>query len=197
MDRFKRLILWGQERFALLVWRQVNEATNTPAEDPVPVPVSARRKPVRRAAKIAVWLLGVPCLLLLVLYLVLLITPVRLPFTGPAIRSFVQSFIPETAELTMGDMALAVEGGIWPVIRFSPVEYRDRKTGAYIAMEALEVGFSPSRALFGQPGTTVTVVAPHVQIIQDLYGPRPARFEIVEGESGSIYTIRVLEGDDA
>lgn len=152
---------------------------------------------MRRAAKIAVWALGIPCALLVVLYFVLLITPIRLPFTGPAIRSFVQTMIPPTAELTMGDMALALERGVWPVLRFEPVEYRDRKTGAYVAMEALEIGFSPSRAFFGQPGTTITIVAPHVQIIQDLYGPRPARFEIVEGESGSLYTIRVLEGDDA
>lgn len=143
------------------------------------------------------WLFGIPCAVLILLYLALLVTPIKLPFTGPAIENIVQSMLPVSAELTMDDMALALEGGIWPVLRFSPVQYRDQKTGAYIAMEALEIGFSPARALFGQPGTTVTVVAPHIQIIQDLYGPRPARFEIVEGESGAIYTIRVLEGEDA
>ncbi|NMA97401.1 MAG: DUF3971 domain-containing protein [Phyllobacteriaceae bacterium] len=152
---------------------------------------------MRRAAKIAVWALGLPCALLVVLYFVLLITPIRLPFTGPAIRSFVQTMIPPSSELTLGDMALALEDGVWPVIRFSPVEFRDRKSGAYIAIEALEVGFSPSRALFGQPGTTVTIAGPRVQIVQDLYGPRPSRFEVVQSDSGAHYTIRVLEGEDA
>ncbi|MBE7731711.1 hypothetical protein [Devosia faecipullorum] len=155
------------------------------------------RTPARRAAKIAVWFVGIPCALLLVLYVVLLITPVRLPFTGPAIRNFVQSFLPETAELTMGDMALALERGIWPVLRFAPVEYLDHKSGARVAMEALEIGFSPSRALFGQPGTTIAIVGPHIQIVQDLYGPRPANIEITESLDGAPPTIRVLEGDDA
>ena len=36
-------------------------------------------------------------------------------------------------------------------------------------MAALEIGFSPVRALFGQPGATVTIVKPHIQIVQDLY----------------------------
>ncbi|WIY51448.1 AsmA-like C-terminal domain-containing protein [Devosia sp. YIM 151766] len=159
-------------------------------------PAPPRRTPARRAAKIAVWLIGIPCALLLLLYAVLLVTPIRLPFTGPAIRSLVQSFLPATAELHMGDLALALERGIWPVLRFEPVEYRDRKSGARMAMEALEIGFSPSRALFGQPGTTVTIVAPHIQIVQDLYGPRPTSFEITHGADGSPATLRVLEGDD-
>jgi hypothetical protein len=148
-------------------------------------------------AKRAVWLVGIPCVILLILYAVLLVTPIRMPFTGPAIRNFVQSFLPPTAELTMGDLALALERGVWPVLRFEPVSYLDRKSGARIAMEALEIGFSPARALFGQPGTTVTVVAPHVQMIQDLYGPRPANFELVEGSNGAPPTLRVLEGDES
>ncbi len=171
--------------------------TTTSAE-PSETPLApADRPPARRAAKVLVWLLGVPSLLLIVLYLVLLVTPIRLPFTGVAVRSFVQSFIPATASIEMGDMALALERGIWPVIRFAPVVLNDSKTGARIAMEALEVGFSPARALFGQPGATVTVVAPHVQLIQDLYGPRIARFEVVDDPEGGPAVVRVFEGDDA
>lgn len=165
--------------------------------DEFPGIASQPRSPARGAARKAVWVLGIPCVLLLALYVVLLVTPIRLPFTGPAIRSLVQSFIPDTAQLQMGDMALALENGIWPVIRFSPVEYSDAKTGARIAMEALEVGFSPARALFGQPGTTVTVVAPHIQIVQDLYGPRVTTFELEQDDEGGASTLRVLEGEDA
>ncbi|ODT74494.1 MAG: hypothetical protein ABS76_36910 [Pelagibacterium sp. SCN 64-44] len=136
-------------------------------------------------------------MLLVLLYFVLLVTPIRLPFTGPAIRGFVQSLLPESAEINMGDMALALERGIWPVLRFEPIEYRDRKSGARIGMEALEIGFSPARAMFGQPGTTITIVAPRVQILQDLYGPRPSTFEISSNGGGEPMTLRVLEGDDA
>ncbi|MCP8882373.1 DUF3971 domain-containing protein [Devosia sp. XJ19-1] len=150
-----------------------------------------------RFRRIAIWALGVPSLVMLVLYVVMLITPIRIPFTGQAIRSFVQNFVPETADLQMGDMALALENGIWPVIQFAPVAFTDSKSGAQIKMEALEVGFSPARALFGQPGTTITIVGPHVQIVQDLYGPRPGRLEIVEDPSGGPATVRVLEGADA
>lgn len=142
-------------------------------------------------------MLGLPSLVLLILYAIMLFTPIRIPFTGQAIRTFVENFVPDTADLEMGDMALALENGVWPVIRFAPVVFADKKTGARIQMEALEVGFSPARALFGQPGTTITVVRPHVQIVQDLYGPRPGTLEVIESPEGGPPTVRVLEGDDA
>ena len=179
-----------------MAWRQVSEETISTDQTESSPPLKGRSR-ARRAAKVAVWLIGIPCVLALVLYAVLLVTPVRLPFSGPAVRSLVQSFLPETSELTMGDMALALERGVWPVLRFEPVQYYDRKSGARIAMEALEIGFSPSRALFGQPGTTIAIVGPHVQIVQDLYGPRPTNFEFVAGENGAPDTLRVIEGDDA
>jgi hypothetical protein len=97
----------------------------------------------------------------------------------------------------MGDLAIAIENGVWPVIRFSPVVYADTASGARVAMEALEVGFSPARALLGQPGATVTVVGPHLQLVQDLHGPRLARMELVEDPEGGVPTLRVLEGEQA
>ncbi|ODT69164.1 MAG: hypothetical protein ABS75_17940 [Pelagibacterium sp. SCN 63-23] len=174
----------------------MSEATHSADPSP-PAAAPSKRPPARHAAKIVVWLIGIPCVILLVLYLVLLITPIRLPFTGPAIRNFVQTFVSETSELEMGDMALALERGIWPVLRFAPVDFTDRKTGTHVSMEALEIGFSPARALFGQPGTTVTVVAPHVQVVQDLYGPRVGTLEIERSEDGAPVVVRVLEGEDA
>ncbi len=143
------------------------------------------------------WVLGIPCILLLLLYLVLLITPVRLPFAGDAIRGVIQSALPPTSSLSLGQMNLALENRVWPVIQFTPVSLSDSKTGAKMSMEALEIGFSPARALFGQPGATVTVVKPHVQMVQDLYGPRVASFDL-EGEADSdVPTVRVQEGADA
>jgi len=174
----------------------VNEATIS-TDQPNPKPKAGNRRPLRRVSKIAVWVLGVPAALLILLYVVLLITPVRLPFTGQAVRGFVQGFIPPTSSIEMGDMALALESGIWPVIQFSPVVLTDSKSGARVAMAALEVGFSPARALLGQPGATVTVVEPHIQMVQDLYGPRLSTFEMVDSPDGGTPTLRVLEGEDA
>ncbi|KKB77432.1 hypothetical protein VW35_14860 [Devosia soli] len=141
--------------------------------------------------------MGLPLAFLVIVYLILLITPIRLPFSGETVRGVVQSLLPPTAKLEMGDLAIAVENGVWPVIQFSPVVLNDTQTGARIAMDALEVGFSPVRALLGQPGATVTVVRPHLQLVQDLYGPRLARMEIVEDPDGGVPTLRVLEGDQA
>lgn len=174
----------------------VSEATEPDLSPTPPIDQPVRPSGFRRARRIAVWVLGVPSLILLVLYVIMLITPIRIPFTGQAIRSFVQNFVPETADLHMGDMALALEGGVWPVIQFAPVEFSDRKSGARIKMDALEVGFSPARAVFGQPGTTITIVGPHVQIVQDLYGPRAGALEIEENPEGGPPTVRVLEGAD-
>src|SRR6185312_16845880 len=57
--------------------------------------------------------------------------------------------------------------------------------------------FSPIRALIGQPGAFVTVVGPHIQINQDLFGPRLADLEIVPDPKGGPATVRVLEGSQA
>ncbi|MET3925271.1 AsmA-like C-terminal domain-containing protein [Devosia sp. 2618] len=172
-------------------------ASTLPADTPVLPSASGTRHPARHAAKLAVWILGIPCVLTLILYLVLLFTPVRLPFGGEAVRSLAQSAIPATATLELGEMALTLENGIWPVVQFSPVLFTDTKSGARITTDALEIGFSPVRAIFGQPGATITIVRPHIQMVQDLYGPRPTSFAIEENADGGPPTIRISEGDDA
>jgi len=134
-------------------------------------------------------------MLLALLYAVLIVTPIPLPFVSSQVRNIVLSSMPEGSQLELGDMALALEGYVWPVIRFSPVTYTDVKTGGTVSMEALEVGFSPIRAVVGQPGATVTIVGPHLQVNQDLFGPRLAKFELVDEPDGS-RTVRVIEGED-
>jgi hypothetical protein len=152
---------------------------------------------MRRAAKLAVWVLGIPAALSLVLYVVMLFTPLRLPFGAEVAQAIARAALPSTSQLQLGSMALALENRVWPVIQFSPVVLTDSKTGAKVAMEALEVGFSPARALFGQPGATITIVKPHIQIVQDLFGPRVTSFELVEDPGGGPPTVRVQEGEDA
>jgi len=136
-----------------------------------------------------------PVIVLVLLYAVLLITPIPLPFVSSQVRNVVLGSMPEGSQLELGDMALALEDFVWPVIRFSPVTYTDVKTGGTVRMEALEVGFSPIRAIVGQPGATVTIVGPHLQVNQDLFGPRLAKFELVDEPDGS-RTVRVIEGQD-
>src|SRR5690606_6595717 len=113
------------------------------------------------------------------------------------VRNLVMTSLPEGSELRLGGMKLALEGYVWPVIQFNPVEYRDRNSGAVVRMAALEVGFSPIRALWGQPGATVTIVEPHIQVNQDLFGPRLARFNIVPDPDGGRPTVQILEGSEA
>lgn len=140
-------------------------------------------------------MVAAPVILLALLYAVLIVTPIPLPFVSSQVRNLVLGSMPEGSQLELGDMALALEGYVWPVIRFSPVTYTDVKTGGTVSMEALEVGFSPVRAIVGQPGATVTIVGPHLQVNQDLFGPRLAKFELVDEPDGS-RTVRVIEGQD-
>ncbi len=166
---------------------------------PTPAPNQGLRlrSPARRLARIAIWALGIVLAPLLLLYMVLLIMPIPLPFVRDQARAAVLGALPPTAQLELGDMALAVEAGFWPVLQFSPVVYTDTKSGAKIAMKALDVGFSPVRAFIGQPGAAITMVAPHLQVNQDLMGPRLASLSIVNDPKGGQPTVRVLEGEDA
>jgi hypothetical protein len=134
--------------------------------------------------------------ILLVFYLVLLVHPVPLPFARDMVRNAVVAAMPEGSQLELGDMSLALENASWPVLRFTPVTYSDSKSGGVVTMEALEVGFSPLRAIIGQPGASITMVAPHIQMVQDLLGPRLSRFTVVDDPNGGAATVRVQEGSD-
>lgn len=156
-----------------------------------------KRSVARTLGLAAAWLFGIPLFLAVALYVVLIFTPIPLPFISAQVRNLVIANMAPNTELELGEMALALEGYAWPVIQFAPVTYRDKTNGGKVEMEALEVGFSPVRALIGQPGATVTVVGPHIQINQDLFGPRLAEFEIERGQNGEPDTVRVIEGSTA
>jgi len=166
-------------------------------QTPPPGQTIRKRSAARTIGRIAAWVLGIPATLALLTYAVLLVHPIPLPFLAAQIRNVMVANMPAGTELELGDMALAVEGFAQPVIQFSPVTYRDTTTGAKVEMQALEIGFSPIHALFGQPGATVTVVGPHLQINQDIFGPRLSDFEIVHDPDGGPDTVRVLEGSTA
>jgi len=161
-----------------------------------PSPPRSRSVP-RLAAKVCAWIVGIPLALLILLYLVLLVTPIPLPFAREPVRIALTSSLPEGVALELGDMSLALENAVVPVLKFTPVTYKDSKSGGRVSMEALDVGFSPFRALLGQPGASITMVRPHIQMVQDLLGPRLSTFEVVEDAEGGTATVRVLEGTDA
>ena len=131
-----------------------------------------------------------PLALLALLYIVLIFTPIPLPFVNTQVRNMVAEAMPEGSHIELGDMALALEGYVWPVIQFKPVVYTDEASGARVKMDALEVGFSPIRAIVGQPGATITVVRPYIQVNQDLFGPRLVSFEVVPDPAGGPATVR-------
>lgn len=168
------------------------------AVKPTPAPGLQHRKRSawRILGRIAAAAVGAPVVLVAVLYVVLLVTPIPLPFVSEQVRNIVVNSMPAGSQLELGDMALALEDYVWPVIQFKPVTYKDDKTGGAVSMDALEVGFSPVRALVGQPGATVTIVGPHLQVNQDLFGPRLAKFEYEDAPDGS-RTVRVIEGQDS
>ncbi|MDB5560792.1 MAG: hypothetical protein JWN11_210, partial [Hyphomicrobiales bacterium] len=151
----------------------------------------------RKIRRVASCVLGAAVVVVLLLYAFLLFRPIPLPFVRDQARAAVLAALPDTSDLELGDMALALEGAAWPVLQFSPVVYTDKKSGAKIRMDALEVGFSPIRVLIGQPGATITMVGPHIQVNQDLLGPRVTSLDIVKDPSGGRPTVRVHEGQDA
>lgn len=144
----------------------------------------------------SLWLLGVLIVLLVGLYIRLSIAPIPAPFLRDQAKAFVQATLPSTYALELGDTAVALEGPLWPVIQFSPVVLTDRGSGARVEMKALEIGFSPVRALIGQPGATITMVGAHIQIIQDLFGPRLSSFRIEDDPKGGPPVVKILAGED-
>ena len=143
------------------------------------------------------WTAGIILAPFVLLYVTLLFVPIPLPFVRDQARAAVMASLPPSANLELGDMALALEGAAWPVLQFSPVVYTDIKSGAKVQMKALDVGFSPIKVLIGQPGATITMVAPHLQVNQDLLGPRLANFQIENDPKGGRAIVRVQEGEDA
>ncbi|MCF6302618.1 MAG: hypothetical protein L3J13_05385, partial [Devosiaceae bacterium] len=175
---------------------QVSTSRNSD-QSTAPAKVGRRRKVARGIAHGVSWGVAIPLVLFLGFYLFLLVRPIPLPFVGSQARAMVLEALPDNMELELGETYLSLKDGVAPVIRFSPVVLLDRATGGKIEMEALEIGFSAGRALLGQPGAEITLVAPRLQVVQDLFGPRLAQFELIEGTANEHALVRVIEGESA
>jgi hypothetical protein len=90
---------------------------------PPPGQTVRKRSAARTIGLIAAWIFGIPLSLTVVLYAVLLVHPLPLPFIATQVRNIVVSAMPPGTELELGDMALTLENYTFPVIQFSPVFY--------------------------------------------------------------------------
>ncbi len=145
--------------------------------------------------RIAAYVAGGLVLALALLYVKILIDPISVPWIKAQAEAFLQERTPDTSLFEVGEAYLAIEDGVVPVLRFAPVRMTDSTSGGEVTMTSLDIGFSPVRALFGQPGANITLVEPHLQVVQDLLGPQLSGFEIVEPEDGSAPYVRVRQGE--
>lgn len=177
--------------------KHIGSSNNLTVEDPTIYPPDAETPPrlIARVARILLWTFGVPAVFILALYIKLLFGPMPLPFVIAQAEAGARAQLPANISVDFGSAGLAIEGGILPVMQFSPVSITDSDTGTTVKMDALDIGFSPLPAIVGQPAVSVTLVRPKLQIVQDLFGPRMAGFELVDNPDGDDATIWVLDGD--
>ncbi len=140
------------------------------------------------------FLLGVPIFGFLALYIVLLFTPISLHFIREPIQKAALSAIPQGYNVELGEIKIALKDRLLPSIEFSPAIIIDEKNAVKIKLEALNIGFSPLKSLIGQPALNISLISPHLKVIQDLLGPRLADFEIID-ENGEDAAIYILEGE--
>jgi hypothetical protein len=145
--------------------------------------------------RVVAWGLGLFLIVLCVLYTRLLFGPISLNFLSDRAQAMITSAVPETYSVSWDDIALSLDGPMTPVIRFSPVAVEDSETGGIVRMAALEVGVSPVWSMVGRPGAIVTLIEPHIQMTQDLFGPRLSNFEMIPDPETGVPTIRVMEGE--
>lgn len=147
--------------------------------------------------RVVAWMFGVPLVLVLALYARLLISPIDIGFVRGQAETAVLSGLPANSDVHFGNLYLSMGSQLQPVLRFDGVKFSDHNSGAGIEMAALEVGFSPFFAILGKPSAKVKLVAPKFQILQDLLGPRLAKFELVESVETGQAVVRIMEGNSA
>ena len=138
---------------------------------------------------------GIFLLLLLAIYIKLLFSPISLERYKDQLNQVAIDVLPNGFNAELGKPSLALENAIWPVVQFSPVVLEDVKNSAKIEMEAIHLGFSPVKALFGNPSVRLTLIKPQIKIIQDLHGPRLSDFEFVQDNDGKNAVVWVMEGE--
>ncbi len=147
-------------------------------------------------AKLLAAVLGVPVLLLALVYGRLLFGPIDLELARPNVEQAIRDSLPPDTSVELGDLSLSLSTRLTPVLHFSPVTFIDNSTGARVGFEALEIGFAPLQALIGQPGAVVSLISPQIHILQDLLGPRLAAFTASTDPDTGETVVKVQQGKD-
>lgn len=146
--------------------------------------------------RLLIWMVGVPLVVVALLYARLAIGPVDVSYFRGPIEQAVRASLPPNAELSIGELSLSLDQGLAPVLRFAPVTLTDNNAGASVSAKSLDIGFSPVFALIGQPSAIVTLEGPRLQVVQDLLGPRLAQFEVREDKGSGETVVRILSGQN-
>ncbi len=142
-------------------------------------------------------LFAIPVIFVIAVYIRLLFAPISLEYFNKQLNQIAIDALPVDFSAKLGAPTLSLENAIVPVIKFSPVVIENNKSRAKIEMEAINLGFSPIKSLFGNPSINVAFLNPTVKIVQDLHGPRFGDFEFVEDSDGNNAVIWVLEGENS
>jgi len=157
--------------------------------------IPGRRSRARTLARVFSVVVIALVLVLALIYARLLIGPVPLNFLSDRAQGMVTSLIDDGFHVDWGDFGVALDGPFNPVVRLASVELLDAETDASIRMSALEIGISPLGLLYGQPEVRITLVEPHFQMVQDLFGPRFSRYALVEDADTGEITAQISEGN--
>lgn len=133
--------------------------------------------------------------LLSLFYVRLLFGPVSLDFLSDRVKSAVAGIVEDNYIVDWADFGLSLTGPLSLGFHLSTVTLTERTSDATITMEALEISVSPIGAALGRPDARVILVEPHIQMLQNLLGPRLSRFEFLEEEGTGETVVRVLEGE--
>ena len=148
-------------------------------------------------ARLVGFVVGAPLVLLALLYGILLLGPINLSAARPSVEAMIRDSLPPGSAVDLGEFSLSLSAQFRPVLRFAPVTFTDTGSGAEIGVDALEIGVSPIQAVFGQPGAVVSLIAPRLQLVQDLLGPRLAAFSSRTDPETDGELVEIREGSDA
>ncbi|RDE09238.1 hypothetical protein DVH29_07180 [Pelagibacterium lacus] len=142
--------------------------------------------------------MGLGVLVLLALFYVrLLFGPISLNFLSERAQAAVAGIVEDSYDIAWTDFGLSLTGPVSLGFHLSDVTLTDRAANAAITMEALEIGVSPFSALVGRPDARVVLIRPEIRMLQDLLGPRLARFQFIEAEGTGETVVHIFEGETA
>ncbi len=171
-------------------------AIGTETEPPAAAPGPPRRRRWPLAIRVLIIILAIPLLLAALLYGRLLFGPIDLSFFKPSVEQAIRDSLPSDGAIELGNLSLSISANFSPVLHFEPVVFTDTSTGARVSIDALEIGISPLLSLIGQPAAVIILVNPHLQLLQDLLGPRLAAFtEHRDPETGDT-VVEIKQGKD-